>query len=760
MLPKKLTQFVASMAETTVYEVPAGNYTMLKEIVVANNTATAQTLSMSLVPDGSTPGPANRILPATSIAPNTVTVLDFTMVMAAGDYLTARASAPGALTVTISGVEDPGDAVSAGTSNFASTGMVVTSTARPSSPYVGQFIYESDTGRMLVWNGYSWAASQIGAQVLGYAELTSGGPVVYQATVDIPNMSVTVTVPAGRRLRLTGYTYVENNNAGVTVAAYIEIAEGATRLHFDQQALVQNAGGAGNGILHASVVITPSAGSHTYKLRLGASSNVNWYAGTTYPTYLLVEDITGDPMPVAVNSVPVGVLAQARITTNQANIGAGEVDLVGYSVNVVVPAGRTLKVSARAYFSGGNITLNDYVIKIYRGGTMLTESRVQLPNASGYAMVADPMVLDSPPAGAHTYRCTTFRVFGSDAGTNNTSALYPGYLVVEDVTPTPAAASSAPSGTLAYAEKTSQQAAITTEVAVTGLTATVTVAAGRRLRVSAFCHMTSNTVDTGAQIRLKQDGTEIQFAEEMTPASGRFDLSPVAVVTPSAGTHTYTVTALRTGASNTVTVDAWTTDPCFLLVEDITPASVYPVPISNGLAVVTSGTRPTSTSEGLAIFETDTDRIMLWDGAAWGEFGRIGAWTNFTPNVDQGATTNIAKTVTYSRYQRHGRMITFAFHLVMTGTGTASSTISVGIPFAAAMAGAERPVVGSAQVFNSSANQFFQVHAALSGGVALIFYPSNAIAGVGTQFLGLSQFTEALAVNDFITGTVTYEAAS
>lgn len=33
---------------------------------------------------------------------------------------------------------------------------VCTSTTRPASPFVGQTIYETDTNRMLVWNGSSW----------------------------------------------------------------------------------------------------------------------------------------------------------------------------------------------------------------------------------------------------------------------------------------------------------------------------------------------------------------------------------------------------------------------------------------------------------------------------------------------------------------------------------------------------------------------------------------------------------------------------
>jgi uncharacterized protein with putative carbohydrate binding module len=167
MLPKKLTQFVASVAETTVYTVPANTYTMLKQIVVANTSSTAQVLYMSLVPLGNTASFANRILPGTSVNPNTVTILDFSTVMASGDFLTAVASANGTLTITVTGLEDPGSGTSSGTGNFASTGMVVTSTTRPATPYEGQIIYETDTDKMLFYNGGSWVGErQLEPQVL------------------------------------------------------------------------------------------------------------------------------------------------------------------------------------------------------------------------------------------------------------------------------------------------------------------------------------------------------------------------------------------------------------------------------------------------------------------------------------------------------------------------------------------------------------------------------------------------------------------
>ena len=49
-----------------------------------------------------------------------------------------------------------------GTSAITRTG-VCTSATRPTSPFVGQVVYESDTYRMMAYTGAGWAAVNIGA---------------------------------------------------------------------------------------------------------------------------------------------------------------------------------------------------------------------------------------------------------------------------------------------------------------------------------------------------------------------------------------------------------------------------------------------------------------------------------------------------------------------------------------------------------------------------------------------------------------------
>lgn len=156
MIPKKLAQFVVPATETTVYVVPASTNTMIKEVLIANTSSSAQTVSLSLVPFGNTASNINRLLPAVYIGPNSMTTFNLSTVMATGDFLSVLASAPSAVTMTISGLEAPGAGTSAGTSNFASTGMAVTSATRPATPYASQVIFETDTKIAYVYTGTAW----------------------------------------------------------------------------------------------------------------------------------------------------------------------------------------------------------------------------------------------------------------------------------------------------------------------------------------------------------------------------------------------------------------------------------------------------------------------------------------------------------------------------------------------------------------------------------------------------------------------------
>lgn len=129
-----------------------------------------------------------------------------------------------------------------------------------------------------------------------------------------------------------------------------------------------------------------------------------------------------------------------------------------------------------------------------------------------------------------------------------------------------------------------------------------------------------------------------------------------------------------------------------------------------------------------------------------------GAWTSYTPQVDQG-TTNISKTVNYGKYTRLGRTITFNFTLTMVNAGTSGQPVQISIPVSASAATA---ITGSGIIFDTSTSTSYAgvFNASLAGGPVTL---RGDWSGTGSWG---SQPVLALASGDTIYGSITYEAAS
>jgi hypothetical protein len=125
---------------------------------------------------------------------------------------------------------------------------------------------------------------------LGYAQLTATQTPI-TTVVDVTNCAVTVFVAPSRRIRITGQGPAQSTVAGDHSLGRIK--EGATNLgvwyYLTHQVVTRDTNQNG------SVVLTPSAGSHTYKLTMeragAASGDISIAATATNPAFILVEDI-------------------------------------------------------------------------------------------------------------------------------------------------------------------------------------------------------------------------------------------------------------------------------------------------------------------------------------------------------------------------------------------------------------------------------------------------------------------------------------
>lgn len=172
------------------------------------------------------------------------------------------------------------------------------------------------------------------------------------------------------------------------------------------------------------------------------------------------------------------------------------------------------------------------------------------------------------------------------------------------------------------------------------------------------------------------------------------------------------------------------------------------------IVACTSSTRPAGPYEGQRIYETDTDKDYVYDGSGWVEMGRPGGWTDFTPTLTQNNVA-VTKTVTYARWTRAGRLITVGGRLAVTGTGTASQAVRVGIPVNILQT--NDTVVGQGWIFDSSASAVHRAFMIRAAAAELFFSPANSTVA---DVLGVTGFTAALASGDVVVYSASYEAAS
>jgi hypothetical protein len=134
--------------------------------------------------------------------------------------------------------------------------------------------------------GVKWAAPSGTSVDIGYAQVTANQGSIGGSDTDLTGLSKTVTVISGHRIRITGHvSYSQSSASGI---ARLRIKESTTQL---ADSLFSATNGSYYSV-EASVCLTPSAGSHTYKLAMTTSPGAGTMeAGATYPAYILIEDL-------------------------------------------------------------------------------------------------------------------------------------------------------------------------------------------------------------------------------------------------------------------------------------------------------------------------------------------------------------------------------------------------------------------------------------------------------------------------------------
>lgn len=127
-------------------------------------------------------------------------------------------------------------------------------------------------------------------------------------------------------------------------------------------------------------------------------------------------------------------------------------------------------------------------------------------------------------------------------------------------------------------------------------------------------------------------------------------------------------------------------------------------------------------------------------------------FTDYTPQIDQGATTNIAKTLRIARYAMVGKIVSCQVYVTMSAAGTAGAAATVTLPVAAQ--GSATHMLGTAGIWDASSGIRYICEAVRLSGTQVAF----GIDGTSSNVWGVSP-NLALASGDDIRINLNYEAA-
>jgi hypothetical protein len=136
--------------------------------------------------------------------------------------------------------------------------------------------------------------------------------------------------------------------------------------------------------------------------------------------------------------------------------------------------------------------------------------------------------------------------------------------------------------------------------------------------------------------------------------------------------------------------------------EVLTAVNVNDYLMEQAVISCTSGTRPSSPNEGMAIYETDTDSLVIYNGSAWVAAVTHQGWTDYSGSLAwtaSGTNPDIGNGSFSSAYARYGRTIIYRGRITMGSTttyGTGSWLVSLPVDAQATVE------VGTAAVFDNS----------------------------------------------------------
>lgn len=138
--------------------------------------------------------------------------------------------------------------------------------------------------------------------IVGYAENTAGEAGFAAGPQPMTGLTITATIPANRRLRITGKTRGSTSNANESFSILIRV-DGTDVNKWEERFSTANVG----QTMLPQAVVTLAAGSHTFTLsvlRGVGTGSFNSNATTAEPAFILVEDIGSSLTATALPAPP------------------------------------------------------------------------------------------------------------------------------------------------------------------------------------------------------------------------------------------------------------------------------------------------------------------------------------------------------------------------------------------------------------------------------------------------------------------------
>jgi hypothetical protein len=167
---------------------------------------------------------------------------------------------------------------------------ICTSTTRPTAPYEGQMIFETDTDLVLVWSGSAWVevSSMLTKAPRGVIAFTSSNSNTLSSEI-LTGLTTTFTAQTGRYYKISVSVYTSSTASADRLIIYVR-TNGTT---INRTADLTSANNLGYyNIASGFVVFNPSAGSQEITVRFEKQNgNPVPVAGGSLTHQLLIEDI-------------------------------------------------------------------------------------------------------------------------------------------------------------------------------------------------------------------------------------------------------------------------------------------------------------------------------------------------------------------------------------------------------------------------------------------------------------------------------------